>query len=111
MVVIPVILNSVAFGQTISGTVSDGEGGFPLAGANVFVLDAGGSTLAGTATDLEGMYELEVGSTGTFVVRARFVGFQEGEETVSVSTGQSLTLNFVLTQAGFELNTVMGTAS
>lgn len=111
VVVIPVILNSVAFGQTISGTVTDGDGGFPLAGANVYVLNAGGSTLAGTATDLEGMYELPVGTNGTFVVRARFVGFQEGEETVTVSTGQSITLDFILTQAGFELNTVMVTAS
>jgi len=111
MILLPAILIPSAYGQTITGNITDADGGFPMVGATVSVVDASGGHVTGAATDLDGDYFVEVGASGTFTVYARFVGYQESEESVSLSSGQTLTLNFVLSQSGFELNTVVITSS
>jgi outer membrane receptor for ferrienterochelin and colicins len=98
-------------GQTISGTVTDADEGVPLAGATVVVLDGNGGMLAGSVSDIDGNYSISVGTTGTFVVRARFVGYQESDQPATFSEGSNLTLDFALSQSGNELNTVVVTAS
>lgn len=105
------ILKPTAYGQTITGKVTDSDEGFPMAGATVTVVDGSGGLVTGAATDLDGQYTLEVGASGTFTVYSRFVGYQEVAESVSLSSGQTLTLNFTLSQTGFELNTVVITSS
>ncbi len=111
VIFLPAFLMSTAYGQTITGNVTDSDGGLPMAGATVSVVDASGGHVTGAATDLDGQYTLEVGTSGTFTVIARFVGYQEATESVSLSSGQTLTLNFVMSQTGFELNTVVITSS
>jgi len=105
------MFNTNVMGQSITGVVSDAEDGFSLAGANVAVYDDSGGLVTGNATDTNGRYTIEMNRPGTFTVRARFVGYQEGEQNVTLSSGQTATLDFVLGQTGFELNTVVVAAS
>lgn len=97
--------------QSVSGTVTDSEVGYALAGANVALYDANGRLVTGSATDIDGRYTIDANASGTFTVRARFVGYQEGEQTVTLSSGQNATADFALGQSGFELNTVVVAAS
>ena len=95
---------------TISGTITVEEDGAALPGANVVALDAGGAIVGGAATDVDGEYSFSI-SAGTYTVRARFVGFQDCEVEVTVSSGGSSTMDCALSQTGLELNTVVVAAS
>ncbi|MEQ9104637.1 MAG: TonB-dependent receptor [Rhodothermales bacterium] len=95
---------------TISGQVIDADDGRPVAGANVVAFNAGGSLVNGAATDLEGRYSFTV-APGTYSLRARFVGYQEEEASVTVTAGGTVTADFTIGQQGLELNTVVVAAS
>ena len=84
-----------AFAQTgtITGTVTEFEGGAPLPGANILL--AGTST--GSSTDAEGMYTIPNVEPGTYTVRATFVGYQaEVREGVVVEAGEETVVDFVM---------------
>ncbi len=95
---------------TISGTITVEEDGSVLPGANVVALDNGGSIVGGAASDIDGNFSFTVGA-GTYTLRARYVGFQDCEESVTVSAGGSVTFDCALSQTGLELNTVIVAAS
>ena len=76
-------------GQSISGTVSDNLG--PLVGASVVIK----GTTTGTVTDLDGTYSITV-DPGTYTLEFSYTGYGAIEETVTVSSGQSLTLDVTL---------------
>lgn len=96
---------------TLTGTVSDAEEGFGLAGANVVLLDADGALVGGTATDEDGRYRLTGISPGSYVVEFRFVGYAVVREEVTLEAGETRTLTAALTPRGMDLNTVVVTAS
>ncbi|HVS61026.1 MAG TPA: TonB-dependent receptor [Gemmatimonadaceae bacterium] len=98
---------SVAFGQgtgVISGTIADSAGA-PIVGARVSV---NGATIA-TSSDQTGRYTLIGITAGTHTVRARLLGYRLLEQTVTVNSGQTTTLNFPLVRAPFELERVIST--
>ncbi|QXD15609.1 TonB-dependent receptor [Rhodocaloribacter litoris] len=95
---------------SISGRVTDAVDGGPLAGANVLLLQGGGM-VTGTATDVDGRYRIAGVASGSYTLRVRFVGYQEAEVPVTLAAGENATVDVGLTQAGFELNTVIVTAS
>ncbi len=101
-----------AFAQngTVSGTITTEDDGTALAGANVVALDADGAIKGGAATDLDGSYSFAV-APGSYTIRARFVGFQDCESNVTVSSGSNTTVDCALSQEGFELNTIVVAAS
>ncbi len=101
-----------AFAQngTVSGTITIQEDGSALGGANVVALDDSGAIKGGAATDLEGKYSFEIGA-GAYTIRVRFVGFQDCETDVTVSSGNTTTVDCALSQTGLELNTVVVAAS
>jgi iron complex outermembrane receptor protein len=96
---------------TLAGTVTDATDGQPLAGANVVLMDDAGTMVAGGATNLDGTYRITGIPAGTYEVAARFVGYGESNEEVTLAAGQTRTLDFALDAAGFDLNTVVVTAS
>ncbi|MGB1048526.1 MAG: carboxypeptidase regulatory-like domain-containing protein [Rhodothermales bacterium] len=95
---------------TVSGTITVQEDGAALPGANVVALNENGSIVGGAATDVNGEYSFSV-AAGTYTLRARYVGFQDCEVEVTVSNGESMTVDCGLSQSGLELNTVVVTSS
>ena len=96
---------------SISGKVTDAEDGMPLAGANVLVIGSNGAMITGAASIENGTYEIGAVPAGSYTLRARFLGFQEYESAVTVAGGQRLTVDIIMTETGFELNTVVITGS
>lgn len=94
----------------LSGTVTDASDGNPLPGANVVLLQNEVMT-TGAATDIDGKFTISGLAPGTYAVRVRFIGYQESNLSVTLATGEARTLDVALSQAGFELNTVVITAS
>ena len=105
-----VAMPAAAQNGTVSGTITVEDDGAALPGANVVALDADGSIVGGAASDVNGEYSFSV-AAGTYTVRARYVGFQDCEVTVTVSSGGSNTVDCALSQSGLELNTVVVTSS
>jgi iron complex outermembrane receptor protein len=95
---------------SVSGTVVDATDNGPLAGANVVLLQ-GDALVTGAATDPDGRYSITDVTPGTYTLRARFVGYQEYEEELTLAPGETHTLDIALSQGGIELNTVVVTAS
>lgn len=102
---------ALAQSGSISGKVTDAADGSPLAGANVLVIGPGGAMVTGAAATDDGSYQIDSVPAGSYTLRGRFLGYQEYEQAVSISGGQRLVVNIVLSQTGFELNTVVITGS
>src|SRR5690349_20494460 len=70
---------------TITGQVTDSTGGNPLAGAEVFIVTAGGTTATrGARTNLSGRYTITEVPAGTVRIRARFIGYAPKDETLTL---------------------------
>ncbi|SHK17208.1 TonB-dependent receptor [Rhodothermus profundi] len=97
---------------TIQGQVTDAENGDPLPGANVVLYRPGETTVfRGTAADVSGNYRLENLPAGTYEVVARFVGYEDARQTVTLTAGATVTVNLALTPVELGLNPVVVTAS
>jgi TonB-linked SusC/RagA family outer membrane protein len=89
------MLGSIAYSQTVTGTVSDAQGTLP--GANILIK----GTTDGTVTDLDGNYSIPV-NTGDVLVFS-FTGFLTQE---IIYTGQS-TIDVVLGEDATQLGEVV----
>lgn len=74
---------------TVSGVVKEAASGDVLVGANIAIV---GET-RGVATKNDGTYTLTL-SAGTYNLRASFIGFAPITKSVTVTAGQTATLNF-----------------
>ena len=86
---------------SIQGTVQD-ENQQPLAGASVHIVEL--NRQAGT--DDQGHYTLTGIADGTYTLRVSYIGYEEGERTVTVS-GAAQTVDFFLTPGGESLDEVV----
>ncbi|GJQ21340.1 MAG: hypothetical protein HBSIN02_16950 [Bacteroidia bacterium] len=89
----------------IRGTVTDSERGELLVGANV-VIDG---TALGSATNLEGLYSIKGVPPGTYTVTARYVGYRQLSQQVTVSAGQTVVQDFALSVSAVRLGEVVVT--
>lgn len=97
---------------TLQGTVTDGSDNLPLSGANVVLtLDGSTNMAGGSATGVDGRYVITGLSAGTYNVSITFIGYQEYSGSVTLSATGSETLDVTLQPGGFDLNTVVVTAS
>jgi TonB-linked SusC/RagA family outer membrane protein len=92
---------------TITGRITDGGTGEPVQDVRVYVL---GTSLA-TASRTDGRYTLVNVPAGARDVRVTRVGYTEQKKSVTVTTGQSATLDFALTAAAIKLPDVVATAT
>lgn len=92
---------------TLRGSVTDSQDGQPLIGVNVILA----GTEFGAATDIDGTYQIVGLAPGTYDVAFRYVGYEEVTTPVTLSAGETRTLDMQLEQGGVELNTVVVTAS
>ncbi|MFQ5570412.1 MAG: SusC/RagA family TonB-linked outer membrane protein [Rhodothermales bacterium] len=97
-----------AFAQSIgslSGQVQDGRTGEPLPGVNVIFKDMN----RGAATDIDGNYTVPGIPAGTYTVVARFIGYKDNEQVVTISAGQETIQNFSLAEDLLQLDEVVVT--
>ncbi len=95
----------------ITGQVTDTAGGRPLVGVEVTVTGEGDRTLVGARTDAAGRYTLGVVAAGRVQVRTRLIGYAAKDRTVTVPAGQSVTVDFVLSQRSIQLDQVVVTGT
>jgi iron complex outermembrane receptor protein len=86
------LLSNLVFSQKISGTIKDPTGE-PLAGASVWLLE----TREGTVADETGAFALYLDKSGSYTMRASFVGYEE--QTLAVITSTEQPLDIVLQPA------------
>jgi len=103
--VVALILAAPAGAQetgTVAGRVTAREAGTPLASASVLVVG-----LARTAaTNERGEYRLAV-PAGPHTVRVRLIGYQSGEQTVTVPAGGVVTADFALATSALAINEIV----
>jgi iron complex outermembrane receptor protein len=95
---------------TLTGRIINREGK-PVAGATVEART--GSTVVATATsDDSGTYRLTVPQAGTYLVRARKLGYSQAErDNLSIGTGGSTSIDFRLGESVVQLEVVQTVAS
>jgi TonB-linked SusC/RagA family outer membrane protein len=86
----------------LTGTVRDSASGAPLSGANLVVVN---SRVTGS-TGPDGTYNLRL-PAGTYVVRAQRIGFSVQQQSVTITAGQSTTLDFTIAARALELDAVV----
>lgn len=91
---------------TITGTVVDQATQRPLPGAQVSVV----GTQLGTITNQQGRFLIPNVPAGEQTVRVTLIGYSRGSQTVQVAAGETVTLNFTLSQTAVELEGVVVTA-
>jgi len=90
---------------SIKGTVT--HNGKPLAGVNVSIL----SISKGTLVDSIGEYEIKNISTGSYIIRASFLGFKENKQQITVNKNETITVNFKMVETSFELGEIVVTGT
>ena len=92
---------------TVRGQVTRSSPGGGVAGAQVFVV----GTRVGGVTDADGRYTFTGVPAGTQTVRVRALGFHPIDKTVDVVSGQTATVDFVVTSAPVSLDEVVVTGT
>ncbi|MEX2376045.1 MAG: TonB-dependent receptor [Dehalococcoidia bacterium] len=92
---------------TISGVVSQTGSLRPLTGVQVSIPGTG----IGRVTDAQGRFQLTGVPIGEHDVEARMIGYRIVTETVVVSAGESVSVNFSLAQAALSLDEVVVTGT
>ncbi len=102
------MLTAVTFGQaTVQGTVIEARTGDTLPGVNVVVQ----GTNIGASTNVDGEFVINNVEPGTYTLQAKFVGFATQSEEITVSSGETTTVNFELRQSSVNLDEVVVTGA
>ncbi|WP_234572981.1 SusC/RagA family TonB-linked outer membrane protein [Rhodohalobacter sp. 614A] len=89
------------FVQTITGTVTDGQTGEALPGANVAIQ----GTTQGSSTDIDGNFIIEGVEPGSYNLTASFIGYETGIKAIEVTDAQEdLVVDFALDQSDMALD-------
>jgi TonB-linked SusC/RagA family outer membrane protein len=91
----------------VTGTVTDQSSRQPIPGVQVSVV---GTTL-GAVTDAQGRYRLAAVPAGTVRLRARRIGYASEDRTVTLTDGQSATVDFSLGVAALALDAMVVTGT
>ena len=87
----------------IEGTVRQSGTNQPLEGAQVTISAAG----LGAATNSRGVYRLVNVPAREVIVKVRMVGYSPGSKTLTVAAGQTVTVDFSLSQSAISLQAVV----
>jgi len=91
----------------VMGTVIDAQTGQPLAGVQLFLPQLG----VGMITNARGAFSLSDLPAGTHVIEIRFLGYASEERTISVSAGETVTLEVSLRRQVLDLDAVVVTGT
>jgi len=92
---------------TVAGQVTDKSNQQPVAGAAVLI---GGTSLQ-VRTGRDGRYSITNVPAGKYEAQVRFIGFATATQPVTVTAGQSATVDFALTPAAVPLDAVVVSAT
>jgi TonB-dependent receptor len=89
-VLLLLVINSVSlFGQgTVKGVITDRADNAPLVAATIFVE----GTTIGTISNFNGEYTLPL-KAGSYTIKFLYLGYETGEETITVEDNQTVELN------------------
>lgn len=90
---------------TLQGRVTDAITNQPLTGVQVFIAN----TPHGTVTNAEGRYLLLNVPAGSHLIQAQFVGYGQLSREVTVTAGQTTTLNLMLESEAYQLGEIVVT--
>jgi len=112
------ILSQVSYGQdiknySVSGMLKDFSNNQPIEFASVAIYRIPDTVLiTGTITDIKGEFELKNLSSGKYMLKSSFVGYQTASHPVVISSASvGLSEPIFLTAAGLSLNEVLVTAA
>ena len=92
---------------TVTGTVTDRSTNAPLAGVQISIT----GTQLGTITNNEGRFLITNVPSGTREVRATSIGYSAGYQSVAVSPGETVTVNFTLETSAVALEEIVVTGT
>jgi len=96
----------------VRGRVTSFVGGQGLGGVTVKIRTQSGDPVAHTTTNPGGNYQIEDIAPGTYTIDVALLGFvTPSGQTFSISSGQTLDINFVMTPEAHALNVVYGVIS
>jgi len=105
-----VLLACAAYGQTISGRITDAqESAIPAAQVSLLARD--NTVVLRTTAGMEGRYLLERVPPGSYLLAVEATGFGSGERAVAVASGSRATHDFRLQVAGVQTSVVVTAAT
>ncbi|HEU4630361.1 MAG TPA: TonB-dependent receptor [Gemmatimonadaceae bacterium] len=108
------VLPASAEAQTSTGNLRGyvtGAGQAPLDGVTVIARNVANNQQRGTLTNASGFYYIGGLRPGTYEITARRIGLTPGTRTVDIPIGQTLDVNFTLTQTAVTLEAVTVSAA
>ncbi len=91
---------------TVIGRLTDANSGEPLIGANVILV----GTFQGSSTGPDGTYSFEA-DPGDYTLRATYIGYMIEDKKVTVVAGQTVTVNFQISQGAVSLGGILVTGT
>jgi TonB-dependent starch-binding outer membrane protein SusC len=88
---------------TVAGTAVDAATQRPLAGVQISIV----GTRFGTLTSQEGRFVITNVPAGSHEVRATLIGYARGSQQVTLSAGETVTVNFSLRETAIELEGIV----
>ncbi|MGI6243926.1 MAG: TonB-dependent receptor [Prevotella sp.] len=88
----------------ISGKVMESSSGTPLVGCNVFI---DSSTGLGASTDEHGAFIISNIKPGRYILRASYIGYEDGSAEVTVTANQNTVVNITLKESSNNLENVI----
>ncbi len=112
-IVILSLLSFSAIAQgTVRGIVIDDATGEPIPFANVVLRSADSSHAPlGSATDLSGLFVFNRLTAGDYTLTIRYIGYNEHQQAITITRGQTIKLSLRLTTAATVLHDVVITDS
>lgn len=100
-------LSALAQSGSLAGKVTNADGGRPLSGVSVSVIQSNGVVAANTSTRSDGSYRITGISSGTYLVRISLIGYtpKEAPNTV-IPSGGTATVDAVLAQKPIEIEPI-----
>ena len=92
---------------TLTGVVQDQSGGRPVPSVQVFIADLN----LGGLTQQNGRFLIQNVPAGTHMVTAERLGYRSQTQTVNVAAGQTVTLNWTITEEAIQLDEVIVTGT
>ncbi len=97
------LLPAVTFSQSsgsISGTITKQSDGTPISDVNIFIPN----TTYGTTTGAEGQFTIKNIPSGTYTLKATFIGFETARKKISVASGKTVEVAFSLKEVSYQLS-------